>query len=543
MRDAVSREAGQARVCVTACVMTTGCDRTQLHTGSKARSMKTAVYLIGAGPGDPELITLKGRRCLEAADCVIYDHLVNRELLQYAPGGAERVYVGKQGGRDHISQTEINSLLLTRARQGKTVARLKGGDPFIFGRGGEEAEVLAGAGIPFEVVPGVSAGSAAPAYAGIPLTHRDYGPTVAFVAAQQDPTREDPLLDWGKISSAAETLVFFMGARSLQQVVEQLTRHGRSPATPVALIRWGTCPSQEVVTGTLGSILSRAGHMAPPTLIVVGEVVRLREQLRWFDNRPLFGKRILITRPRQQARDFRRALELLGATAISFPTVEVREPDSWDRLDRAIETIDQYDWLIFTSVNGVKYFFQRYFRHHSDIRQLKGVRIAAIGPATRRAVLDFSLAVDTLPSDYQAEGLVESLRGKVVKGMRVLLPRARVAREVLPRQLQRQGASVEVVEAYRTGTPEDAQSRWAQILDETAPHMVVFTSSSTVANLADLVRPKPLADSLQGVAVACIGPITAATARESGLGVDLVPQKYTTASLIEAMEAYFSRRG
>ena len=505
--------------------------------------MKTAVYLIGAGPGDPELITLKGRRCLEAADCVIYDHLVNRELLQYAPGPAERVYVGKQGGQDHISQAEINSLLLERAHQGKTVARLKGGDPFIFGRGGEEAEVLARAGIPFEVVPGVSAGSAAPAYAGIPLTHRDYGPTVAFVAAQQDPTREDPALDWKKLSSAADTLVFFMGARSVRQVVEQLTRHGRSPATPVALIRWGTRPSQEVVTGTLGSILDQAGPMAPPTLIVVGEVVRLRERLRWFDNRPLFGKRVLITRPRHQSRDFRRALELLGATAVSFPTVEVREPDSWEKLDRALETIDGYDWLIFTSVNGVKYFFQRYFRHHPDIRQLKGVRIAAIGPATRRAVLDFKLAVDTLPSDYQAEGLVESLRGKVVKGMRVLLPRARVAREVLPLQLQRQGARVEVAEAYQTGPPDNARSEWAQVIDGAPPDMVVFTSSSTVANLAGLIRPRSLAETLQGVAVACIGPITAGTARESGLRVDLVPEKYTTASLIEAMEAYFSRKG
>ena len=212
--------------------------------------------------------------------------------------------------------------------------------------------------------------------------------------------------------------------------------------------------------------------MDPPTLIVVGEVVRLRERLRWFDNRPLFGKRVLITRPRRQAQDFRRALELLGAKAISFPTVEVREPDSWTMLDRALETIDRYDWLIFTSVNGVKYFFQRYFRRHPDIRQLKGVRIAAIGPATRRAVLDFNLAVDTLPSDYQAEGLVESLCGKVVKGMRVLLPRAWVAREVLPRQLQRQGASVEVVEAYRTGPPENAQSRWRQMLDQTPPDMV-----------------------------------------------------------------------
>ncbi|MXZ33694.1 MAG: HemD protein, partial [Acidobacteria bacterium] len=308
-------------------------------------------------------------------------------------------------------------------------------------------------------------------------------------------------------------------------------------------IRWGTRPSQEVVTGTLGSILDRAGPMAPPTLIVVGEVVRLRERLRWFDNRPLFGKRVLITRPRHQSRDFRRALELLGATAVSFPTVEVREQDSLEKLDRALETIDGYDWLIFTSVNGVKYFFQRYFQHHADIRQLKGVRIAAIGPATRRAVLDFKLAVDTLPSDYQAEGLVESLRGKVVKGMRVLLPRARVAREVLPLQLQRQGARVEVVEAYQTGLPDYALSEWAQVIDDAPPHMVVFTSSSTVANLAGLIRPKSLAETLQGVAVACIGPITAGTARESGLQVDLVPEKYTTASLIEAMEAYFSRKG
>ena len=502
--------------------------------------MKTAVYLIGAGPGDPELITLKGRRCLEVANCVIYDHLVNRELLSYAPPEAERVYVGKQGGRDNIPQTEINSLILTRAAQGKTVARLKGGDPFIFGRGGEEAEVLARAGISFEVVPGVSAGSAAPAYAGIPLTHRDYGPTVAFVAAQQDPTREDPLLDWGKISSAANTLVFFMGARSLRQVVEQLIHHGRSPSTPVALIRWGTYPSQEVVTGTLGCILDRSGNMPPPTIIVVGEVVRLRKQVQWFDNRPLFGKRILITRPQQQARDFRRALELLGATVITFPTLEVREPDSWTSLDQALDTIDQYDWLIFTSINGVKFFFKRYFRRHPDIRQLKDIRIAAIGPATRRAVLDFNLTVDILPNDYQAEGLVESLRGKVVKGMRVLLPRARVAREVLPQQLQNQGARVHVVEAYQTTLPVNADSRWNQILDDTPPHMVVFTSSSTVTNLANLPGPRPLAENLEGIAVACIGPITANTARKLGLHVNIVPEKYTTASLIESIETYFS---
>ncbi len=451
--------------------------------------MKTVVYLIGAGPGDPDLITLKGRRCLEVADCVIYDYLVNSELLRYAQAQAERIYVGKKGGRDHISQTEINALLLKRAQEGKTVARLKGGDPFIFGRGGEEAEALAQVGIPFEIIPGVSAGSAAPAYAGIPLTHRDYGPTVAFIAAQQDPTRDDPLMDWGKVAGAAETLVFFMGARSLQNVVEQLTHHGRSPTTPIALIRWGTYPSQEVVTGTLESIVGQARHLASPTIIIVGEVVRLRDRLRWFDNRPLFGKKVMITRPREQAQDFKARLDLLGATVISFPTLEVQEPASWVAVDQAIGRIDQYDWLIFTSVNGVKYFFQRYFRRHPDIRQLKGVRIAAIGPATKQAVLAFNISVDALPSDYRAEGLVESLRGKGIKGMRVLIPRAKVARELLPQQLRHQGARVEVVDVYQTGVPDKARSRWLEILGEGPPHMVVFTSSSTVSNLSRLSRP------------------------------------------------------
>ncbi len=505
--------------------------------------MKTGVYLIGAGPGDPELITLKGRRCLEAADCVIYDYLVNIELLRFARARAERIYVGKKGGRDHISQAEINALLLKRAQEGKTVARLKGGDPFIFGRGGEEAEALAQSGIRFEVVPGVSAGSAAPAYAGIPLTHRDYGPTVAFIAAQQDPTREEPLMDWGRVAGAAETLVFFMGARSLQHVVEQLIHHGRSPTTPIALIRWGTYPSQEVVAGTLGSILGKARHLAPPTIIIVGEVVRLRDRLRWFDNRPLFGKKVLITRPSDQGHEFKAGLGLLGATVISFPTIEVQEPDSWVALDQALGRIDQYDWLIFTSVNGVKHFFRRYFRHHSDIRQLKGIRIAAIGPATQQAVLAFNISVDTLPCDYRAEGLVESLRGKVVKGMRVLIPRAKVAREILPRQLRHQGARVEVVDVYQTGVPDNTRSRWLEILAEDPPHMVVFTSSSTVSNLSRISRPQPLAACLTGIAVACIGPVTAGTARDSGLTVDVLPRKYTTASLVEAIDAYFFQMG
>lgn len=503
--------------------------------------MAAAVYLIGAGPGDPELLTLKGRRYLELVDCVIYDYLVNRELLGYVQATAEKIYVGKQGGQDYISQEKINALILQRAREGKQVARLKGGDPFIFGRGGEEAEALAQAGISFEVVPGISAGSAAPTYAGIPLTHRGYSPTVAFITAHQDPTQKAPSIAWDQLSRSAGTLVFFMGAGSLNEVVQQLTHQGRSPETPIALIRWGTYPKQQVITGTLGSILDHAMDLAPPAIIVVGEVVKLRERLRWFDNRPLFGKRILITRPLQHVDNFKLQLYNLGATVIPFPTLEVLDPSSWAPMDEAIRKIDQYDWVIFTSTNSVKHFFIRYFRIHSDIRELKGIKIATIGPATAKAVRAFNISVDTLPMDYRAEGLVESLRGKVIKGTRVLIPRAKVAREVLPIQLHQQGAQVEVVDAYQTRIPKSSNSGWHQILEQQPPHMVVFTSSSTVSNLATIVHPRSLARSLQHVSVACIGPITAKTAETLGLKVSVVPRHYATTSLVDAITTYFCK--
>lgn len=501
--------------------------------------MGTAVYLIGAGPGDPELITLKGRRCLELVDCVIYDYLVNRELLDYVQAKAERIYVGKQGGQDYISQEKITALILQRAREGKQVARLKGGDPFIFARGGEEAEALAQAGISFEVIPGISAGSAAPTYAGIPLTHRGYSPTVAFITAHQDPTQEVSPIAWDQLSQRDGTLVFFMGAGSLNEVVQQLTHQGRSPETPIALIRWGTYPKQQVITGTLGSILDHAKNLASPTIIVVGEVVKLRERLRWFDNRPLFGKTILITRPLEQIEDFKHQLHVLGATVIPFPTLEVLDPSSWAPLDRAIQKIDQYDWVIFTSTNSVKHFFIRYFRIHSDIRELKNIKIATIGPATAKAVRTLNISIDTLPMDYRAEGLVESLRGKVLKGTRVLIPRAKIAREVLPQKLHQQGAQVEVVEAYQTGIPKSSYSGWCQILEQQPPHMVVFTSSSTVSNLATIIYPQSLPKNLQHVSVACIGPITAKTAETLGLKVSVVPKRYTTAALVDAITTYF----
>jgi uroporphyrinogen III methyltransferase / synthase len=500
------------------------------------------VYLIGAGPGDPDLITLKGLRCLQTADCVIYDYLVNADLLEHARDNAELIYVGKRGGHKNISQEEINALIVEKARAGKIVARLKGGDPFIFGRGGEEAEELARAGIRFEIIPGITSGYAAPAYAGIPVTHRDFSPSVAFITGHEDPDKEESLIHWDKISSSIGTLVFFMGVKSLPEIVENLLRNARSPDTPIALIRWGTYFRQEVLTGTLATIVQQVQStgLSAPAITVVGEVVRLREKLKWFENRPLFGKRIIITRPREQAEEFKSQLTELGAEVIAFPTIEIRDPSSWDGLDEAICHMDRYQWLIFTSVNGVKNFFARFRFAQRDIRDLKGVRISTIGPATERAVRALNLHVEVIPEEFKAEGLVESLRGRVMKGARVLIPRAKVARDVLPQELRNQGAQVDVVEAYQTIIPKANRGSFEQILAERFVDMIVFTSSATVSNLAELVQPASLRDLLHGTAIACIGPITAERARKYGLQVSVQPDQYSIPSLIRAIRRYFS---
>jgi uroporphyrinogen III methyltransferase / synthase len=500
------------------------------------------VYLIGAGPGDPDLITLKGLRCLQTADCVIYDYLVNADLLEHARDNAELIYVGKRGGHKNISQEEINALIVEKARAGKIVARLKGGDPFIFGRGGEEAEELARAGIRFEIIPGITSGYAAPAYAGIPVTHRDFSPSVAFITGHEDPDKEESLIHWDKISSSIGTLVFFMGVKSLPEIVENLLRNARSPDTPIALIRWGTYFRQEVLTGTLATIVQQVQStgLSAPAITVVGEVVRLREKLKWFENRPLFGKRIIITRPREQAEEFKSQLTELGAEVIAFPTIEIRDPSSWDGLDEAICHMDRYQWLIFTSVNGVKNFFARFRFAQRDIRDLKGIRISTIGPATERAVRALNLHVEVIPEEFKAEGLVESLKGRVMKGARVLIPRAKVARDVLPQELRKQGAQVDVVEAYQTVIPKANRDSLEQILAERFVDMIVFTSSATVSNLAELVQPASPRDLLHGSAIACIGPITAQRAKLYGLQVSVQPDQYSIPSLIRAIRRYFS---
>ncbi len=504
--------------------------------------MPGKVYLVGAGPGDPGLLTLKGRSLLERADSVVYDSLINADLLRWARPEAEKLFVGKRGGDHPIPQSEINALLVERARGGKVVVRLKGGDPFIFGRGGEEAEALVRAGVPFEVVPGVTSGSAAPAYAGIPLTHREFVSAVSFVAGQVDPGRQAPGLDWDHLATGGGTLVFFMGVKNLPEIVDQLLAHGRNPRTPVAVIRWGTRPNQQVTVGTLGDIVSKASGAEPPAIIVVGEVVKLREQLNWFERLPLFGKRIAITRDREQAGNLEDELAALGAQVIGIPTIEIGPPDSWEPLDRALARLEQFDYLLVTSANGVRSFLARLKACGRDVRDLKGLKIGAIGPATAAEFEKVGVRVDFLPRQYRAEGLLEALARHDLEGKAFLIPRAKVARDLVPRALGERGARVEVIPAYETRTPSYAPGELGRLLTP-PPDVITFTSSSTARHFARLLRPRKAAEALRGVAVASIGPITSATVRELGLEVAIEARESTLPALIEAIRAYCTEPG
>ncbi len=503
------------------------------------------VYLIGAGPGDPGLITLRGRDALAAADVVVYDYLANDRLLMHVRPTAERIYVGKKGtGEKAARQEEINRILVTRAQEGKVVARLKGGDPFIFGRGGEEAEALARAGLPFEVIPGVSAATGVPAYAGIPLTHREWTSTVAFVTGHEEPGKEESAIDWKALSSAAGTLVFLMGVARLAEIAAQLIRAGRDPRTPAAVIRWGTRPEQETVTAPLEEVAKRAAErgLQPPALLVVGEVVRLRERLNWFDNRPLFGRRVAVTRAREQASELVERLSFYGAEVSEFPTIRLEPPSDFSALDGALRDPTRYDWVIFTSANAVRVVLDRLWGMGKDARALAGVRLAAIGSATAVALEQRGLRVDIVPKEFRAEGLAAALEGEDFTGKRVLLPRAREAREVLPGELRRRGARVEVVEAYRTVPPKEDRGPMVEELRRGRIAAITFTSSSTVKNFAAIMEGEgPLPELLKGVAVACIGPITRDTAMQYGLSVAIMPEEYTIAALADAMADYFSR--
>jgi len=504
--------------------------------------MAGKVYLVGAGPGDPGLLTLKGKSLLERADCVIYDFLANEALLRHTRTDCEKIYVGKRAGRHTMSQDRINHLLIEKAQKGLCVVRLKGGDPFIFGRGGEEAMELSSAGIPFEVVPGVSAGHAAPAYAGIPLTHRDLASSVCFITGHEDPSEPDsPLatvLESPPATTRAETLVFFMGARTLSEITTLLLKQGRDPLTPAAVIRWGTTPSQKVVTGTLADIASKSASILPPALTVIGEVVRLRERLQWFERLPLFGKRIVITRAREQSSPLREALIERGAEVIEAPTIEIHKPDSWGPLDEAIRRLEEFNFLLVTSVNGVRNFLERLKACGRDARDLKGLEIGAIGPATAKEFESVGVRVDFMPSEYRAEGLLDALKDRELMGKAFLIPRARVARDLVPQALRERGARVEVVEAYYTSIPE-YQPEDLEALLVPPPDVITFTSSSTAINFTKLPFGGKVRASLKNTKNASIGLITSETLRNLGMSVDIEARISTIPGLVQAMEDFF----
>ena len=502
------------------------------------------VFLVGAGPGDPGLITVKGRECIARADVVIYDHLANSAMLAWAAEGAELIYVGKRGGSHTMAQADINSLIAARAREGKKVVRLKGGDPFIFGRGGEEAEVLAAEGIAFEVVPGITSAIAVPAYAGIPLTHRDYTSTVAFVTGHEDPGKSQSSIDWDKLATGVGTLVFLMGMGNLESITSRLMAAGRSPGTPVAVIRQGTVPAQRTIVGTLATIsrLAEEKRMKPPAVIVVGGVVSLRDRLDWFESRPLFGRRIVVTRARAQASGFLSMLEALGAECVEFPTIQVVPPDSWEMVDNAIASSDTFTWLIFTSANGVEFFLSRLGEAGGDVRDLKGVRIGAIGPKTAMVLEKVGIRPDLIPDEYRTEALADALKERGVNGARILVARAAEARDVLPLELEAAGAVVTVAPVYRTIRPDQGTSRVRGLLAEGAVDAVTFTSSSTVVNFTEMFGDDgPLVvEWMKRTAVACIGPVTADTARRRGFEVAFTAEPYTIEALCSGLISYFA---
>ncbi|MBC7354775.1 MAG: uroporphyrin-III C-methyltransferase [Desulfomicrobiaceae bacterium] len=495
-------------------------------------------YLIGAGPGDPGLITVKGQRLLAEADVVIYDYLASPELLAVCREDAECIYVGKKGGDHTLPQEEINALIVAKVREGKNVARLKGGDPYIFGRGAEEAEELLAAGLEFEVVPGVTSAVAGPAYAGIPLTHRKYASSVSFITGHEDPTKPDSAHNWQALATGTSTLCFFMGVKNLPYITGQLLKHGMRPDMPAALVRWGTTPRHRSWVSTVAEIADVAARekIQAPSMLVVGEVVRLRDTLNWFERQPLFGKGVVITRAREQASDLKEQLQRQGAFCHEFPTIAVRP--CWDtpQTREAIAHLAEFGWVVFTSVNGVRAFWDALAACGRDSRALAGCRVAAIGPATAQELTQRGIVPDFVPERFVAESALEGLLARGAASGAVLIPRARVARDVLPQGLSQAGARVEVLPMYETHLAEADAASTLELLREGMLHYVTFTSSSTVENFFALLAPevlRPFVD--QGLRLACIGPVTAATLERFGFSAHVQPSDYTIPALVQAL--------
>lgn len=504
---------------------------------------KGKVYLVGAGPGDPKLITVRGMEALKKADVVVYDRLASPRLLQVIKPAAEKIYVGKRTDRHTMKQEEINQLLVDLALQGKVVTRLKGGDPTIFGRVGEEAELLVDNGIEFEIIPGVTSATAVPAYAGIPVTHRDYASSIAIVTGHENPEKLDMNIKWDKLTPATDTMIFLMGIAKIEYIRDQLILHGKAPDTPVALIRWGTRVNQQTLVGTLADIAEKVKELnfKPPAVILVGEVVKLREKLNWYEKKPLFGRRVLVTRARSQASELAERIDDLGGEPYEFPVIDLRQPTdptTLEKLDQALTRIEKYDWIIFTSGNGVEYFFLRMKQLGIDIRRMANARIAAVGPKTEEALLNRGLLTAVVPASYQAEGLLQSVLPELRQGQEVLLPRADLARDFLPNQLLQLGLNVTCVDVYNNVVYSEGIEDLIDLIRRGEIHIVTFTSSSTVNNVCRLLEEHSggkAVELLAAAKIACIGPVTAETIVSWGLHIDYMAEEATIESLIEAI--------
>jgi uroporphyrinogen III methyltransferase/synthase len=498
------------------------------------------VFIVGAGPGDPGLMTVRGQRHLEAADVVVYDHQVRARLLRSARPDAEKIDVGPAAPRA-LDQDAISLLLVEKAREGKTVVRLKWGDPFVFDSGGKEALFLHEQQIPFEVVPGIPATIAVPAYAGIPITYPGAGDIVTFVRGHEAETDAPPHVDWARLAGLDGTLVCHAGAKQIGAIANALLSNGRSPEESAALIYAGTTPAQTTIVGTLGTIVERA-RPHEPAMLVIGRVVGLREHLRWFDARPLFGKRIVVTRSREQAAELVDMLEERGAEAIQAPTIRIAPPEDMEALDRACADAGAYDWIVFTSANAVDSFMRRVLAN-GDIRDLKGVRLCAIGPSTAQCLSRYGIRVDLTPGEARSEAVIDALKAAAtVKGARFLLPRSDIGREVLADQLRDAGAEVSAVAAYRTlpgGSERDADQDIYRMLLDGRIDAVTFTSASTVKNFAKILGEEQAADLLRTTVVASIGPVTAEAAQQLGIRTTVMPERYTIPDLVDALVEHF----
>ena len=499
------------------------------------------VFIVGAGPGDPGLISVRGQRRLESADVVVYDHQVHARLLRSARAEAEKIDVGPAAPRP-MDQDAISLLLVEKAREGKSVVRLKWGDPFVFDSGGKEALFLHEQQIPFEVVPGIPATIGVPAYAGIPITYPGAGDTVTLVRGHEAEIDEAPQVDWQRLAGLDGTLVCYAGARQVEAIVSALLANGRAPDESAALIYGGTMPAQETIVASLGAIAAHA-RAAEPAMLVIGKVVGLREHLRWFDARPLSGRRIVVTRSREQAGELVEMLEECGAEAIQAPTIRIAAPEDVEALDAACRHAGDYSWIVFTSANAVESFMERLLAT-GDIRELKGVRLCAIGPSTAERLARYGLRVDLTPAESRSEAVIDALRGSgPLKGLRFLLPRADIARELLADQLREGGAEVSEVVAYRTllaaGDRDGDHDIYRMLLDRQID-AVTFTSASTVKNFAKIFGAEQAADLLNATVVASIGPVTAEAAQQLGINTTVMPERYTIADLVGALVEHFS---